>query len=352
MTNANHTLSSIQVLRAVAALAVVGCHMGAIQQKYLSHRLLPEWGMYGVDIFFVISGFIMAYVATNVPASPAGVGRFLLKRAWRIYPVYWQFTAVVLLAMLVKPELVNLAGSAQQPSVIKSLFLWPQRVDPHLGVGWSLVYELYFYLVFAAGLLLLRRYLRAAWWLWAALLGVAVLEGLYYSSPYAWVRVIASPYGFYFLLGAAASSVYRKGMVMRAEILVAIALVWVCIGFTVAYQMYGTVNLYTQMALRVACIGVPAMLGILALLDCERRGKIHYPAWLLGVGDASYSLYLSHSLILSGMGKLAAVLHVQGTLLILAYSLLMLGACLTLAMLNYRYVEKPLNVWYHKRLAT
>lgn len=348
MTAASTNLASIQAMRAFAALAVVVCHIGAIENKYMGQSFLPEWGMYGVDVFFVISGFIMAYVAANVAPTVRGVGRFLLKRAMRIYPIYWQFTAVVLLAIALKPDSINLA--AAQPSVIKSLLLWPQQSDPHLGVGWSLVYEMYFYLVFATGLLMLRGRLLYGWCAWVLALSVCSYMGIYNTASNPIIKVMTSPYGLEFLMGCAAAWCWRRGCVLGSGLLLVAATLWGGIAVTLVLQVYGTAVLYSQAAARVLMLGAPTALVMLALLQWERDGKLSYPRWLCSIGDASYSLYLLHSLLFSAMGKLWLRLNMEGFVLQAGYSVLMLCTAVVLALLNYRFIEKPLSRWYHKRL--
>lgn len=347
-TPPQNNLASIQAMRAIAALAVVICHIGAIEGKYMQQRLLPEWGMYGVDIFFVISGFVMTYVAANVVPDVKGVGRFLLKRALRIYPIYWQFTAVVLLAIALKPDMVNLAAS--QPSIIRSLLLWPQMMDPHLGVGWSLVYEMYFYLMFALGLFVLRGRLFYGWCLWLVALGVCAYLDIYDRSQDAVVRVVTSPYGLHFLIGCAAAWCWKRGRLPHPVMLFAAALLWGAIAIALVLQAYGTVVLYQQATARVLMLGMPTALIMLALLRLEGQGKIKYPRFLCSIGDASYSLYLLHSLLFSAMGKLWLQLHMEGFVAQASYGMLMLLTAVMLALLNYRFIEKPLSRWYHKRL--
>lgn len=347
-TTPQNNLASIQAMRAIAALAVVTCHIGAIEEKYMGRRLLSELGMYGVDVFFVISGFIMTYVATNVVATPKGVARFMLKRALRIYPIYWQFTAVVLLALALKPDMVNL--STEQHSVIKSLLLWPQKVHPHLGVGWSLVYEMYFYLVFAFGLLVLRGRLFYGWCAWVCVLGVYAYLGTSDTSEDAVITVITSPYGLYFLIGCAAAGCWKRSHVNNPSLLLAVAAGWLIVTMLLVMQAYGTIILYLEAVPRVFMLGVPTALILLALLLMEQNGKLKYPRFLLSIGDASYSLYLLHSLLFSAMGKLWLHLHMESVAAQAAYSALMLCTAVVLGLLNYRFIEKPLSRWYHKRL--
>jgi exopolysaccharide production protein ExoZ len=328
------------------------CHIGSIENKYMQGvRLFPEWGMYGVDLFFVISGFVMTYVSRNMHHTLREVGRFLLKRALRVYPVYWQFTLVVLVLLWLRPEWINLASAGDPPSVIKSLLLWPQMPDPHLGVGWTLVYEMYFYLMFSAGLLLLKDKMHYGWMAWCGVLAVCVYLGFYHHTPYAEIRLITSPYGFDFLLGCAVAWAYKRGYSANAFVVISSAVVWSACAFILGAGVYGTVLYYNEVMMRVLAIGVPSALFIFGGLMLERRSSIYFPEWLCKVGDASYSLYLLHTLLLSAMGKLWQHLHIETMVGHVAYVCLMAGFAVLLARLNYRFFEHPLSRWYHRRLA-
>jgi exopolysaccharide production protein ExoZ len=152
---------SIQIARGVAALMVVAFHLMAIEQKYTSYNLLSGWaeyGKHGVDIFFIISGFIIAWTTKQQGTALNDSLQFLWRRAMRIYPLYWIFTTAVLLVWLLRPEMVN-SSFTQPPGIMASYLLLPQETAPLLAVGWSLVFEMYFYLAFAMLLLLPRKYL-------------------------------------------------------------------------------------------------------------------------------------------------------------------------------------------------
>ena len=121
-------IKNIQALRAIAANGVLISHLLIVEQKY-SHAgpILPadsRFGAFGVDLFFVISGFIMATIATDKSWH-----KFLADRAWRILPPYWFYTTVVLVVSLLAPAAVN-SSFAHQPSVWRSYLLIPDTVDP------------------------------------------------------------------------------------------------------------------------------------------------------------------------------------------------------------------------------
>jgi peptidoglycan/LPS O-acetylase OafA/YrhL len=183
---------SIQVLRAIAANMVVVSHLAVIEQKYShGYAIIPVWdalGRAGVHIFFVISGFVMVLAAS---ARPRWFD-FLWARVTRIYPIYWFYTALVLISALFVP--IN--SSVEHPaSLIRSLLLWPDFSLPWLAVGWSLVHEMYFYLVMAV-LIALRINLLAGLLIWAAITALPVQP----ASPE--LALVFSPFTFEFIGGA------------------------------------------------------------------------------------------------------------------------------------------------------
>src|SRR5262249_8597765 len=140
------------------------------------------FGYAGVDLFFVISGFIITWVHDEKLGRPAALREYAAKRFWRIYPVYWFCWLVTVLVLL-----PGLRIGVPEPGVRESavcLSLWPQRGTTftfqtwnyYLPQSWSLVYEVMFYLVFAGFFLLPRRWfprLLGGWFLATVALAVA-----------------------------------------------------------------------------------------------------------------------------------------------------------------------------------
>jgi len=104
-------LLSVQSLRAVAALLVVTYHLRTAELKYLEGPAVLDsvarYASVGVDLFFVISGFVMTTLAVGRYQKPGACTRFLIKRAWRIVPLYWCFTTAVVILMAIVPALIN-----------------------------------------------------------------------------------------------------------------------------------------------------------------------------------------------------------------------------------------------------
>ncbi len=142
-------LQSIQALRAIAATSVILVHIPFIGK-----------GAFGVDIFFVISGFIICYI------SSLNSDDFLLKRVFRIVPLYWLGTFGVFLLALVVPAWLN-ATTANLTDLAKSLFLIPYKREdggtfPMLFLGWTLEYEMFFYFAFGLALVFFKKWTSLA----------------------------------------------------------------------------------------------------------------------------------------------------------------------------------------------
>ena len=147
-------LSNIQMLCAFAAIVVVCFHTTGIAASYGHATSWPinavAWGISGVDIFFVISGFLMVHIQL---ARPKGMADFLGNRVMRIVPIYWILTLTVLVLQLAMPSAFRSDGSAGLHAVYSLLFVSTfVSGPPVLYVGWTLEYEMFFYLLFALGI--------------------------------------------------------------------------------------------------------------------------------------------------------------------------------------------------------
>ncbi len=150
-------LFNVQVLRAVAALLVVIVHLEALTKIAGLPQGVTISGNSGVDLFFVISGLIMVVTTAERPQSSY---RFLRNRITRIVPLYWLITLSVAVIALIAPALLQ-STTASLPQIVKSLAFIPYHrpdgvMQPVVFVGWTLNYEMMFYIIFAIGMLLPR----------------------------------------------------------------------------------------------------------------------------------------------------------------------------------------------------
>lgn len=200
-------------MRAVAALAVVAFHASTCLAPYDNPTLeaLFRGGAFGVDLFFAISGFIMVTIALERPTAP---GEFLIRRLIRVGPLYWIATVAVVLAAaqaLIPPITVT-------PGLLAKSLLFipyfspdhPGSIYPLLVPGWTLAYEMFFYLLFALVLSVSRRPDRLILLLGSALVGL-FLAGLILAPQGAIAWTYTSPLLLEFLGGALVALAWRRG---------------------------------------------------------------------------------------------------------------------------------------------
>jgi exopolysaccharide production protein ExoZ len=299
-------IRNVQALRALAANGVMISHLLIVERKYGS-SILPagaQFGAFGVDLFFVISGFIMATIARE-----GGWASFLISRARRILPPYWLYTTIVLLVSLVAPAVVN-SSLGTPPSLWRSYLLIPDVVPPLLAVGWTMIHESYFYLVFGGMLFLMGAFglaLPILLLVWATT--VICLNHIFrlYGVTDPVAAVVAHPLTLEFIFGAVVGILIRRGAtsfgiyaLLAGASLLAIALL--------AFPDETTAFIVDKGWARVLVIGLPYGLIVYGVVALERLGVLTAPAWLVAIGDASYSTYLSHVLVLSAFGRLFAQL--------------------------------------------
>lgn len=344
------SLSFIQTLRGLAVLGVVLFHMLSIEEKYSGGDfVLPNFlqlGQIGVDLFFVISGFVMVMITRERFSIKGETMRFLWGRGARIYPVYWIYFILVTAVFLAKPSWVN-ASQGHQLDLVKSFFLLPSNQLPIVMVAWSLIHELWFYLIFALLLNFNKRLLLPALMLWAIIVifGNLILKT---SDLSAYTKIAFHPYTLEFIIGAiVAIFVYSKYSVKVTQKTIIAILVAVPVGLVIAHKN----NVVTDTGLiRFFTFGILFGFLVLSFAMLEIRKNIYFPKSLVFIGDISYTVYLSHILILSAIGRLWIMTGPNSTkpydnFLVL---LIMLIVVFLYGWLGYKYTEQPMLSLSHR----
>lgn len=299
-------MDSLQCLRGLAAVAVVLFHLRGVEMKYLQGpALLDAVARYadaGVDLFFVVSGFVMTTIAAGRYTKAGASAQFLVKRAWRVLPMYWIFTTLVVVLMAVVPSMVNSSYAGQ--SVLASYMLIPHAQLPVLTVGWTLVHEAYFYLVFAGAIAFVpERFVPVFLLLWATAIGVAPWLPPGPETP-AHI-LVTNPLTYEFIAGAMLG-IYWRHIPARLALPLIVAGIAVAVAAAVALPEAGPATM--AVGTRVACFGSAAVLLLAGAVVWEANGRFRAPRWLTLLGDSSYSLYLTHIFVISAMGRAWAVL--------------------------------------------
>lgn len=294
---------SIHYLRGVAALMVVVYHLHTTQ-PFLGY--VPDrhgWLVGGVDIFFLISGFVMVEATRHKALAP---GAFLAARLRRIVPTYWLFSALML-------------GSLDGQTLYKIasfLFIPMPRADglfhPLLSPGWTLNYEIFFYGLFALSLYIAPR------WRFAALVGTLLLLGAsdYFAPLPGLLRYYSSAFLWEFVIGMAVARFRPRGHGLMIPA-----------GFLLMMVSY---PLLDDPFARLAPGATLVLIGALAL---ERRLPDWRPLRLLG--DASYMLYLCHMFVFTALGEWGVPHAIFAVVAMVVTPLI--------AVLLHRLVEQPIQ---------
>lgn len=323
---------------------VVVFHSLSIQEKYLpTGSTIPSLsllGQTGVDLFFVISGFVMAITAINQPGKTTDILTFLRHRFLRIYPTYWVFFFLLTSVYLIRPEIMN-SSQGGKVDLISSFLLLPSRTLPILMVAWSLTYELWFYIVFAAILILPRAARTPAIGIWALLI---LLSHTIDFNPNAFLRVATHEFTLEFILGSFAGITYTQSFQHeKSKTLGLISLIFSSCLLTLAisgnYLTGADVSAKIPLGRAIYFGGGYASLTLgLALLE----KSIRIPSTFSWFGDISYSLYLSHLLTLSFAGRVWAAIKPPPTIPELVFWAVAYSGTLLVAYLSYRLLEAPL----------
>jgi peptidoglycan/LPS O-acetylase OafA/YrhL len=285
-------IAQLQSLRFVAAMLVMFGHVLMEARQHgatISDALyLLPWGI-GVDIFFVISGFIITYVGRAASTGIRAAGDFMIRRVIRIAPLYWIFTFLMAAVILIAPEKLKNASLTASDFFTSLLFIpyTPPGLSvfrPVLDQGWTLIFEMFFYLTFSVALCLTRRRSLLCGTVMLALVGIATVAEL---TPA--LEFLFSPMLLLFLGGLALAEL-RERLPVHSGAMVALLTI-----ISVAWVVMipgddDPLNMWRRFVQR----GIPAFLLIYAFVMWRRPATWATSGLLPLLGDASYSLYLSH----------------------------------------------------------
>jgi exopolysaccharide production protein ExoZ len=323
-------IPSLQILRLLAALAVVFFHVGSgLVVEGVSSQNFALQGSSGVDVFFVLSGFIITY-STNLSL---GTAEFIKRRIARIGPLYWFLTSLLILIAVAAPGLLNSVELSLETIWKSYLFIpFPKPnglVQPLLFLGWTLSYEVAFYLVFAVSLMA-GRYAHA---LTTLVIGSLVALGLAVRTDSVLLRFYTDPIMLEFLLGMLLYYGYESVLRQhKGSILLLLGLLLAgLLGFSFGSDLP---RFFGQ--------GLPALALVAGflLLDVKRSA---WTSLLVLLGNASYSLYLSHPYVLQAGTKVLS--PNSGIGMVVAVSVVSVLLCLAVSVGLYKLLEVPAQRW-------
>lgn len=345
-------LDWVQALRGIAALLVVLCHardylIGTENFSFAESILLP--GAMGVDLFFIISGFIMVYSTRNADGSITYAKEFLVKRFSRVWPTY---TVITILWVLSFSGLAYFANIDNLNIFLKSIFFIPVKefaplyFDPIIPIGWTLNFEIYFYAVF--GLSLLFKKLRLiAMLCWIALTVMALPMATrdfslnpftYYTFTPNYLNLMANPIILEFVAGAIIGHIYLNDKIMIKNTTIATNLIFVSIGFVMWYNYSGAGYLHG-----ITKWGGSLSLMVLCIAIASKNIHLKIPKSLTWLGKVSFSLYLTHYLtryFLDGLMAKAGLSSFTHTWSYIAFSTVV---CISVAGVSQYWLEQKLS---------
>lgn len=339
-------LKSVQALRGLAALSVMLFHF-----RWNVNNVFPGmgdklfgWGATGVDLFFLISGFVITLSAKKSLPGIKGASGFLKHRALRILPAYY---IILLITFFLSGAMSTFHYPDKTANFISALTFQPiyQAPGPFYlddsgmyGVRWTLNYEVWFYLV--VGLLIALPFRKVTTWLFffitlvlVPLIGFDTFtfspEG--YQTGIARLNFITNPMIFLFLAGMGTGLAYPllkrvNGPIMTALFMGALGLLFFLFsqGLFAEHGLLGSGWIY--------------LLIMITAIGAEKSIGQYIPGFLVRLGDISYSLYLIHTLMNTGIGKRFESVGIAEGLPRFFVSCVL---SLILAWLSWRFIEKP-----------
>jgi exopolysaccharide production protein ExoZ len=332
-------LDNIQLLRALAALSVVLAH--ALHETG-NYEYALNLG-YGVDVFFVISGFIMAHTSLREFGKPGASLRFFARRLARVAPLYWLLTTLMLLASMVLPSLLNVPTGGIGHILASYLFIPDARgvgeMRPVLALGWTLNYEMFFYTLLSLAMFLPAR--RGFAWLSALILLLVLLGTLISFGDHPRISFLTNPILLEFLAGVFVALLYERGLRVNGRL-------------TLILWGFGLLGFFPRQLSsepdfwRATMCGLPAVLFVMAATIGTISTKGRLTTFGLAVGDASYSLYLAHPFVLRPLRVLW--LKAVGPHLDFLFVVLTVLGAVVVALALYRSIERPLSGWLQESL--
>lgn len=296
-------LRTVEMGRGIAALLVVAFHVNAT--AHFNGLATSNWAgplQFGVDFFFVLSGFIITYVHRGDVGQSAKAWPYALKRFIRLYPLLWLVVApwMVLRTVIGEPPSAEEAGT--------SLLLYPSTAMPVPGVVWTLRHEILFYFAFCvaianrtAGLALFGAWTLAVLWQMAMIAGGNPVEGV--------GAVILSSFVLDFVIGALVALIAARHrvnswwpLVLGLVAVAAYSVTWVLLG----WNREGTLDYTGSGNLAVPLGGLAFGLSLYGLLCIEDRVRV--PQFAVLLGGASYAVYLVHVPVLAVLQRFIAPL--------------------------------------------
>ncbi len=325
---------SLQYLRAIAVILVLLIHTSDKSIQYGIGLLDFRDGRFGVDIFFVISGFVMYYVSLKKKAGVSSIYSFLKHRLIRILPLYWVLTSIALIIFLIMGENAYHGGEI---NIAKSYFLFPTNFPKEkflIPIGWTLSYEFYFYFIFAITLFLSKYRATLA----IFILTFMVFMGMYIdiNKKYVLLNFLTNSLLLEFMYGILIVKAYQLLTFKKVQFSILFMTL-----FIISYTLY---YLKIKTGYRGIDLGIPAMFLVLSIVMLEDKIRNNVSKLMLTIGESSFSIYLIHPFILSASGLVYKKIGINTILSEQIFIVLMIISSLIAGYITYNLLEKRMTI--------
>ncbi len=336
-------LTGIEAGRGVAALLVVAMHArGHLLKAFgtFPHDATFAFGHVGVDFFFVLSGFIILHVHRDDIGRPVRLGHYIRRRVARVLPLYWAVLAVSLTLSVVRHPLPS------PLTLFNAALLLPLPLPLPLPVAWTLQHEVVFYALFAI-LIVSRQVGLAVFGAWLLLIGCNILA--FRMSPEGGRLIdLYSTFDIEFFFGMLAANLLHRVRIPCAWGVLLLGAAGF-FGLGIAEDLHRVVGPANSTHLGY---GLASMLMVLGAVELERQGQLCAPHALLRLGNASYSLYITHLLSIGAIWQLLVLCRLDTVLPVWSqFALFIIGAVLV-GLTVSQLIEMPLIAVTRRLLST
>ncbi|PPD35023.1 MAG: hypothetical protein CTY19_02660 [Methylomonas sp.] len=334
-------IKTLQAGRALAAISVAAFHLSIMMgnERYGGEAVFREYtklGNKGVDFFFVLSGFIILFSHLKDVDRPEFFSKYIYRRFIRLFPIYWLYTFVfVLVLKLVGGTDAKIPDTFADWLTALTLIRFTNGDFP-LSQAWTLFHEIAFYAVFSV--LIINR--RIGLFILGIFIFVAII---FYQYPDDDARtplnVYTAAYNLYFVFGMGAFWLYSKGGKGIFEL---------TLGLFVSFAAIYTMPLPLNISPLFLVLGLSLLLS--GVTKLESIGWVYVPTYIAFIGDASYSIYLTHLNFEGTLLKIATKADFKNVLGSGATFFVVLISTIILGCFAYYFVEKPLLLSIKQRI--
>jgi peptidoglycan/LPS O-acetylase OafA/YrhL len=333
-------LECLEAARGVAAVTVVFYHVARHVEKMSGiavWSVLFQFGHSGVDLFFVISGFIILHVHSGDVGQPHRLTHYINRRLTRIYPTYW-----VALAITIAMGALGGHGWPDGWKLFNSALLLPSNEEPLLGVAWTLVHEMVFYTVFTVLILnrLVGQLIFAMWLIFISLTNLGFLADWRIPSS------LFSTYNIEFFMGMAVASAIQRGQHPPvSKLFSAGGILFIACALLENLRLVNGYSPWMRLPYGAAFSLLVAGCAVV------RRGDVRQPSWMRVTASASFSIYIFQFIFIGLAWKILENLPIHDSWIPHAEFFLLCGVAIGGGVYASRFVEYALMEWVRRQLS-